>query len=108
MLIAGDVVDDFPCGLLNGLVSCIDDLPVLVFLDEVPNILDLGEDFSQVAVTRLQTGIFLTHLPDFLEDLGVYIETDYFVLVDFEELFRQWDSRNNGNICDLVALLGKV
>ncbi len=51
--------------------------------------------------------MFLTHHSHFLEDLGVYIETDDLVLVYLEELLGEGDARDDGHIGDLVTLLGQ-
>src|SRR5574341_638606 len=108
VLVSENMVDDLPRGLFDGLVRRIDDFPAPVFSDEVPDILDLCKDFPEVAVARFEAGMFLTHPSYFLEDLGIDIETNDPVLVDFEELFGQGDARNDGDIGDLVALLREV
>src|SRR6266508_2515724 len=102
------MVDDLPRGLLDGFVRRIDDRPVPIFSDEVPDKFNISKDLPERAVARLEPGIFLTHHSDFLEDLGINGETDDLVLVDLEELFRQGYPRNNRDIGDLVSLLGKV
>ena len=86
MFLSENVVNDLPRGLLDGFVRGIDDFPVPVPFDQVLDILDLGKDLFKITVTGLEAGMFLAHLPHFLEDLGVYVEADDLVLVDFKEL----------------------
>lgn len=107
MVVSEHLVDDFPRGLFDGFVRSIDDFPDPVLLAEVPDILDICKDLLEFAVTRRERGLVLAHPPDFLKDLGIDYQTDDLLLIDFEKLLGQRDTRNDWDIGDLVALLSQ-
>ena len=105
---ADNMVDDLPRRLLNGFIRRINNRPAPVLANELPDIFHVFKDLFEIAVARIEPGIFLAHLPHLLEDLWVNGEADDLVLVYFKELLGQGDSRDDGNIGDLEALLGQV
>src|SRR3990172_8333838 len=56
-----NMVNDLPRGLLDGFIRRVDDRPVPVFFDEAPYMFDLGKDLPELAVARLEPGVFLAH-----------------------------------------------
>ena len=50
VFLSENVVNDLPGGLFNGFVRRIDDFPVPVSFDKVPDIFDLGKNIFEVAL----------------------------------------------------------